>query len=102
MEEGMKVGEKLGLRMNQWKEVALEKVFTLLPPQKYLFLIRLNPPLCPQSLVLVITYLLFIPFFSTMAYSNMKMETEQCPETLVHGITTQTHQSPLSILCSFM
>jgi len=47
MEEGMKAGEKLGLQMNQWKEVALEKVFTLLPPQKRLVLIRLNPPPCP-------------------------------------------------------
>jgi hypothetical protein len=25
----------------------------------------------------------------------MKMEAEQCPKTLVHGITTQTQQSPL-------
>jgi len=67
MEEEMKTGEKLGVWMNQWKEVALEKVFTWLSPQKYLVLIRLNPPLCPQSLVLVILYLLFIPFFSTKA-----------------------------------
>ena len=78
VEDEMKVGEDLGLQMNQWKEVALEKGFTLLFPQKYLVLMRLNPPPCPQSLVLVIPYLLFIPFFSTRAYSNMKMEREQC------------------------
>jgi hypothetical protein len=100
VEEEMKAGEELRLRMNQWKEVALDKVFTLLLPQKYLVLIRLNPPLCPQSLVLIILYLSFIPFFSTRAYSNMKMKPEQRLETLVHGITTQTQQPPLSILCS--
>jgi len=88
VEEKMKAGEKLGLRMNQWKEAALEKVFTLPLPQKYLVLIKLNPPLCPKSLVLVIPYLLSITFSSTRAYSTMKMEGEQCPETLAHGITT--------------
>lgn len=100
VEEEMKAGEKLGLWMNQWKDVALKKIFTLLVLQKYLVLIRLNPLLCPQFLVLVIPNLLSIPFFSNRAYSHMNMEAEQCPETLVRGIITQTQQSPLSILCS--
>jgi hypothetical protein len=47
VEEEMKAGEKLGLWMNQWKDVALKKIFTLLVLQKYLVLIRLNPLLCP-------------------------------------------------------
>jgi len=68
VEEEMKAGEKLGLWMNQWKEVALDKVFTLPLHQKYLVLIRLNPPLCPKSLVLVIPYLLSITFSSTRAF----------------------------------
>lgn len=76
------------------------KVFTLPLPQKYLVLIRLNPPLCPKSLVLVIPYLLSITFSSTRAYSTMKMEGEQCPETLTHGITMQAQQPLSSILCS--